>query len=82
MRCHQLHSIYIYNYLNLSLAASLKQQLFSRPVQADRSSDQRALRQIVWPVARWDCLRVATKVFTIREEAHTRHYYYAMLTGH
>ena len=52
MRCCSCTVSTHYNYLHLSLAASLKQQLFSRPVQADRSSDQRALRQIVWPVAR------------------------------
>ena len=37
---------------NLSLAAQLRQALFSRPASADYTSDQRALREAVWPVAR------------------------------
>ena len=40
------------NYVNFSRAVTLREQIFSRKTPSFRGSDQNALREIVWPVAR------------------------------
>ena len=59
MRDHPQHQIQILaglwganNYQNLTLAKILREKLFAVKINSEKTSDQDALRNVLWPVAR------------------------------